>query len=70
MFRQWFGRKGSSGANETGAEVGDHLIDLRNVVKTYQSAAGSFTALKGVTWWWTGASSWPSSASRAAASPP
>jgi len=48
MFRQWFGRKGSSGANETGAEVGDHLIDLRNIVKTYQSAAGSFTALKGV----------------------
>jgi len=25
-----------------------HLIELRNVVKTYQSAAGTFTALKGV----------------------
>jgi len=25
-----------------------HLIDLRQVVKTYQSAAGTFTALKGV----------------------
>jgi putative ABC transport system ATP-binding protein len=26
----------------------EHLIDVRQVVKTYQSAAGSFTALKGV----------------------
>src|SRR5262245_34655078 len=26
----------------------DQLIELRSVVKTYQSAAGSFTALKGV----------------------
>jgi ABC-type lipoprotein export system ATPase subunit len=48
MLRQWFGRKGSRGANGSGAGGDAHLIDLRNIVKTYQSAAGSFTALKDV----------------------
>ena len=48
MFGRWFKRNGSSRAAGSDAPGGDHLIDLRNIVKTYQSAAGSFTALKGV----------------------
>ena len=31
-----------------GGERARYLIELRQVVKTYQSAAGAFTALKGV----------------------
>lgn len=46
-----------------------HLIELRQVVKKYQSAAGSFTALAGIDVQVDRASSWPSLASRAAASP-
>ncbi|NJN18606.1 MAG: ATP-binding cassette domain-containing protein [Oscillochloris sp.] len=46
MFTKWFGR--NTPRHSAGAESDDHLIDLRNIVKTYQSAAGSFTALKGV----------------------
>jgi ABC-type lipoprotein export system ATPase subunit len=46
MFGRWFKRKG--GVEELGANGAGHLIDLRSIVKTYQSAAGSFTALKGV----------------------
>jgi ABC-type lipoprotein export system ATPase subunit len=45
MFGRWFKRSHSDGP---GRASSDHLIDLRNIVKTYQSAAGSFTALKGV----------------------
>ncbi|GAB4440839.1 MAG: hypothetical protein OHK0015_37400 [Chloroflexi bacterium OHK40] len=45
MFRRWFQRTTSAQAGSTGS---DHLIDLREIVKTYQSSAGSFTALKGV----------------------
>ena len=29
-------------------ELNRHLIDLRGLVKTYQSAAGTFTALNGI----------------------
>ncbi|NTU80306.1 MAG: ATP-binding cassette domain-containing protein [Chloroflexales bacterium] len=47
MFGRWFRRKGSSAAGEAAA-AGEHLMDLRNIVKTYQSAAGNFTALKNV----------------------
>jgi len=47
MFGRWFKGKGS-GAAGPGAGVAEHLIDMRNIVKTYQSIAGSFTALKGV----------------------
>jgi ABC-type lipoprotein export system ATPase subunit len=49
MFGKWFQR-----ANQAGAAAGPqprtttHLIDLHQVEKTYQSAAGSFTALKRV----------------------
>ncbi len=47
MFGRWLK---PNGANRSRTDTGGpgHLIDLRNVVKTYQSAAGSFTALKGV----------------------
>jgi putative ABC transport system ATP-binding protein len=50
MFERWFKRVGkANGATNGRYRHGNaHLIDLRQVVKTYQSAAGSFTALKGV----------------------
>jgi ABC-type lipoprotein export system ATPase subunit len=48
MFGRWFNRNGKNGAPGGSAAGGGHLIDLRQIVKTYQSAAGSFTALKGV----------------------
>ncbi len=48
MFGRWFKRSGSSTATGQVTPGANHLIDLRNIVKTYQSAAGSFTALKGV----------------------
>ncbi|MBE0684162.1 MAG: ABC transporter ATP-binding protein [Anaerolineales bacterium] len=35
------------GSDQTGKSFG-HLVDLREVVKTYHSSAGTFTALKGV----------------------
>jgi len=46
MFERWLKR----GAQPQGRERqgGKHLIELRQAVKTYQSAGGSFTALKGV----------------------
>ena len=55
MFVSWFNRNGSSG-EETQSAVStgsyrngnEHLIDLRNVVKIYESAAGTFPALRGV----------------------
>jgi ABC-type lipoprotein export system ATPase subunit len=48
MFRRWFRRNGASSASGQGAGAACHLIDLRTIVKTYESAAGSFTALKRV----------------------
>jgi putative ABC transport system ATP-binding protein len=39
---------GSHKAAERAAPANSHLIDLKQVVKTYHSAAGTFTALKGV----------------------
>ena len=47
MFGRWFKRNGSAAA-ASASNGGSHLIDLRHIVKTYQSAAGSFTALKNV----------------------
>jgi len=35
-------------SNEHNQHSNSHLVDLRGVVKTYESAAGKFTALKGV----------------------
>jgi ABC-type lipoprotein export system ATPase subunit len=50
MLGQWLKRNAapnvSLGAADRAAQA--HLIDLRQIVKTYQSAAGSFTALKSV----------------------
>ncbi|RRR69294.1 MAG: ATP-binding cassette domain-containing protein [Candidatus Viridilinea halotolerans] len=47
MFKGWFRRRGAQDAKDAAANSA-HLIDLRNIVKTFESAAGSFTALKGV----------------------
>jgi ABC-type lipoprotein export system ATPase subunit len=46
MFRGWFKRNDANATNASTTAA--HLIDLRNIVKTFESAAGSFTALKGV----------------------
>jgi ABC-type lipoprotein export system ATPase subunit len=46
MFERWFKR--STKSNGRDCHANEHLIDLRQIVKTYQSAAGSFSALKGV----------------------
>ena len=35
------------GNAQTG-ELNGHLVDLRDVVKTYRGSAGTFTALKGI----------------------
>jgi putative ABC transport system ATP-binding protein len=47
MFGKWFGQKDQpKGGN--GKDDSPHLIELRNVVKEYETAAGKFIALKGV----------------------
>jgi ABC-type lipoprotein export system ATPase subunit len=50
MFRRWLKQESppSSATNGRYRHGNDHLIELRQVIKTYQNAAGSFTALKGV----------------------
>ncbi|HWQ15924.1 MAG TPA: ATP-binding cassette domain-containing protein [Roseiflexaceae bacterium] len=49
MFKGWFkGKPKSAQANGAYRHGNEHLIEIRNVVKTFQSAAGTFTALKGV----------------------
>lgn len=48
MFTNWFRRRKTEEANGRYRHGNDHLIDLRRVVKTYESAAGTFTALKGI----------------------
>ncbi len=49
MITNWFRRnKANNDANSRYKHGNDELIELRNVVKTYQSAAGTFTALKGI----------------------
>lgn len=48
MFGRWFQQNGTTGSASASANGGVHMIDLRQIVKTYQSAAGSFTALKRV----------------------
>jgi putative ABC transport system ATP-binding protein len=44
MFKRWF----TSTVLTTAPAYNTHLIELRQVVKTYESAAGAFTALKGI----------------------
>src|SRR6266487_294032 len=46
MFERWLKRDAKLNGDCQRSEA--HLIDLRQIVKTFQSAAGSFTALKGV----------------------
>ncbi len=49
MFGHWLKRKRPGTlANGQYAHGNEHLIELRQVFKTFDSAAGSFTALKGV----------------------
>jgi len=43
-----FGRKKTPSDSPVPSPVSDHLIDLRNVVKAYQTEAGDFLALKSV----------------------
>jgi len=46
MFERWLKPDASLNGNEHRSDA--HLIDMRQIVKAYQSTAGSFTALKGV----------------------
>src|SRR6266542_463212 len=46
MFERWLKRDATLNGDCHRSEA--HLIDLRQIVKTFQSTAGSFTALKGV----------------------
>jgi putative ABC transport system ATP-binding protein len=50
MFERWLNRTASAHAAPGGGyhHGNRQLIELRQIVKSYQSAAGSFTALKGV----------------------
>src|SRR5262245_49677021 len=50
MFERWLKRTARTNGASNGhyRHGNEHLIDMRQIVKTYQSAAGSFTALKGV----------------------
>ncbi len=48
MFQNWFRRNSTNENNGRYHNGNDHLIELRDVVKTYQSSAGTFMALKGV----------------------
>jgi len=49
MFGRWFRRNGSNGASNGRYRNGnEHLIELQKVVKTYETEAGDFTALKDI----------------------
>ena len=48
MFGKWFNRTEKTNQAADGRSRNAHLIDLHQVEKIYQSAAGSFTALKRV----------------------
>lgn len=50
MFKRWFSRKKKTGHGSNGQheQRNKHLIELRNVKKIYETAAGTFAALKGV----------------------
>jgi ABC-type lipoprotein export system ATPase subunit len=50
MLDRWFKLRGATahGSNGSGTAHNAHLIRLRQVRKTYESAAGAFTALKGI----------------------
>src|SRR5262245_60482603 len=46
MFERWLKSDATLNGHQHRSDA--HLIDMRRIVKTYQSTAGSFTALKGV----------------------
>jgi ABC-type lipoprotein export system ATPase subunit len=50
MFGKWLRRRAAANHTADGGELqgGNHLIELRDVLKVYESAAGKFTALKSV----------------------
>jgi ABC-type lipoprotein export system ATPase subunit len=50
MLERWFKRNGSTNGRSNGRyrNGNDHLIDLRQVAKTYETDAGTFTALDDV----------------------
>jgi putative ABC transport system ATP-binding protein len=48
MFDRFLKRNGSQPSAQHDAKGQTYFIDLRDVVKTYESTAGSFTALKGI----------------------
>jgi putative ABC transport system ATP-binding protein len=48
MFKGWFRKQPHIAVNGGYHHGNEHLIEIRNIVKTFQSAAGTFTALKGV----------------------
>lgn len=50
MFTHWFKRKTkeNNATNRHYQNGNEHLIELRNVVKSYEGEAGTFVALKGV----------------------
>ncbi|HEY8449697.1 MAG TPA: ATP-binding cassette domain-containing protein, partial [Bacillota bacterium] len=48
MLRRWFGRPPAPTPNGRYRHGNEALIELRGVVKTYETPAGTFTALRGV----------------------
>src|SRR5258708_5745968 len=48
MVEHWLKRTGKPNGVRQGRSGHNHLIDLQQVEKIYQSAAGSFTALKAI----------------------
>src|SRR5262245_48521483 len=50
MFGSWFRRRSGANraANGSSSNGNAHLIELRDVLKVYETAAGKFTALKSI----------------------
>jgi ABC-type lipoprotein export system ATPase subunit len=48
VFKSWFQKQPQIATSGEYRHGNEHLIEIRNIVKTYQTAAGAFTALKGV----------------------
>lgn len=48
MLKWLWGNKHKNGQDGTYKYGNSHLIELRNIIKTYETAAGKFTVLKGV----------------------
>jgi len=48
MFKRWFSRNTTTNGSSNGHKHTDSLIELSQVIKTYETAAGTFSALKGI----------------------